>query len=1716
MSKSSKDLTKILSATALAGCAISVGVSAQAADNFANPTLGDESLYTMTEVGRGDNFNADSIETPYITKYEYDSESGEIVPVYYSFGENTKLQIDDLVQGSSTHEVIESAMTVETSYFNNSSTEEGGAILVNSTDAVNINGHFVGNYSDSDGGAIYKDWGASIGTIKGDFLGNESYSSGGAIHTYHYGDVEKIVGDFIDNSAQEGGAIYNRADVGSLTGNFVGNRAYYSGGAIANFGSMNIKNSGFYNNISGDSGGAIIHEGSLQIENSIFAENKVLATDSYASGGALIYVNLPKAAVANVEPANDETPRYDNITNSVFIRNSVEQMAVPTSLDDGGIQTYVANPSEYRGGAIANQNTIGKIDADFIENGVYAPNYSNGYGGAIYNSGRIVDTITGLFKDNKVEVSQAAYGGAIVNDYDIGTVEEADGSMVQNVDVIKGTFTSESGETLIFYGVAPEGQDVVPYTMLEEALAEGMKIGTINTIEFNNTCSDEEFAEFKANLEQSVSTGVLMTQNPVDLISSDAYYSGPEFVGGIEGDFVGNKAISYDEEAYGGAIFNSDWSMISNIKGNFENNSAEGYYSTSGGAIANGGIIGVIGGDAEEGKFAASFVENTATSYQESADGGAISNAYSINNIKNVAFVGNQAQAPSYAMGGAISNRGMIGAEEPYSEPESISTYDQSAPYPDDYMMLNNKGIMDSAFVDNAATSYRYSSGGALYNNFGVISTIGNTLFEGNKAEVLIDNRPESITPRTQSPYAMGGAIYNDGSIINKIANSTFKNNAAINDLDYGFARGGAIFNDYDSTIGSIENTVFDGNKVEADESAYGGAILNEGEIGNISGEFKNNSVMAYGYWAEGGAIGAVDGSIGDINANFSNNYAQANNGLAMGGAIAVETSYYGNMIGNFAGNYAKGSDAYGGAIFLTSDSRVKPTTISGTFSGNYALATGDSWSRAYGGAIYNGWSQMAGSLALANTPTTYQEVRYVPTIVNSSFINNYAKAEGENSYARGGAIYTIKDLDIIANNGYKSVISGNYVEDSYGKRNEAIYVGDWSNLQFIANTDGSIQIDDAVVLDGGDVHFTGDETGKITLNNNIYAIAPQPTSLDEEFDSDIYGGTTWVYLSNANLHLGLRDNVLDNHFLTLNSGSFSMINDEVGVSNPYNLTINGDTKFYGDVDLENEVMDRFEVQDSYGNFDVSDETVRNGYHSGNLVVSGLNMISDMKDGQDVAAIYFAETGLMNNVEANFGEMPHPEQTTFYTPIYKYNAVYDNTNDYGQGEGGYFVFTRGDKIPVIVPGGGAGTTPGKPSDAFNPAVLGSSVSSAAGAMSTMTTTFNYAFQNADNFMNIPYLERIAIRDRNKYALSPTGDATDVGTFSPLFTRQETASAWVKPYATFESVNLDNGPKVSNITYGTLVGFDTELESIKGGWDRVFTGYIGYNGASQRYSGVDSYQNGGLLGGTMTLYKGNFFNATTLSTGASVANNTNMYGNEDYAMLLAGIGNKMGYNFEFKEGKVILQPSMLVSYTFVNTFDYTNAAGVRINNDPLHALQLAPGLKLIGNTKGGWQPYLGVSMVWNMMDNSSATANGVKLPSMSMKPYVQYGVGVQKRMKDNFMAFGQAMIQNGGRNGISLTAGFRWAIGKDKDDSQKVFKPFLKKEAKKIGSEAAKQLSRHPEVKTEGSRTSNEILRSAQNDGSRKILKQMIPEQRMVYGARHNTSRTASSGMLKQL
>ena len=931
---------------------------------------------------------------------------------------------------------------------------------------------------------------------------------------------------------------------------------------------------------------------------------------------------------------------------------------------------------------------------------------------------------------------------------------------------------------------------------------------------------------------------------------------------------------------------------------------------------------------------------------------------------------------------------------------------------------------------------------------------------------------------KTYTVNGINGGTYDITAKYNDSASKTYtteykdhKYEDTVTSTSYGTEIHSALKNSSGSTI-TIKDAIFENNSTAIKNNSYyilnvyGGALYNAGEITGITADFINNSVTAtgsstYGY---GGAI-YNGGTIGDITGHFIGNSAGYYGG---GGAIY---NRYNSTIGDITGDFIGNSASYGGAIC---NNKGTIGNITGDFISN-SVATG------YGGAIYNGSGNTIGNITgdfIGNSATgdAGGAIYNRDTIgdITGDFIGNSAKSSGGAIYNRGtignitgdfignsavdngGAIYSYSDLSLVADN-RTNTFKDNYTESAGVKDDNAIYIDDNATLNFKMKNNGKFYMADNI-----DGTVRKDSDGNIT---DTYSV---------NIKGDDINNTTFYML-----------NDIRNANVTFDNTTINAVNNQTHVYNFNTLTVNSDTNFVADVDLANAEMDRI-TANTYGT------------HQGNLNVVGMNLLSDST--KDVTEIYFAQPGLKNNVVNGMpktGEynLPSTAQTTFYTPIYKYNAIYDNRDD-----GGYFMFAKGDKILTPSGGGGITVTPtGNPSDAYNPAILSSSVASQAGANATMNQTFNYSFQNSDNFMSIPYLERVAIKTSNRYALSPTGDATDVGTFSQLFNAQnETSSTWVKPYASFENIPLKNGPKVSNITYGTLVGFDTPIKSIRHGWDRTWTGYIGYNGASQRFSGVDSTQNGGLVGGTLTLYKGNLFNATTVSTGAIVGDNRTMYGTDNYTMLMAGVGNKTGYNFEFKEGKIIIQPSMLLSYTFVNTFDYTNAAGVRIKNDPLHAIQIVPGVKFIVNTKNGWQPYIGVNMIWNLLDESKVSANDVRLPEMSIKPYVQYGVGVQKRFKDRYMAFGQAMIQNGGRNGISLTAGFRWAIGKDGKPLEKV---------QRVNNKVSSVTPR-AEVK---------VANNSTVQPERKIIKQLTPEQRVRLGARlQDSTRTTSLGSLRQI
>src|SRR5574344_1234209 len=1116
-------------------------------------------------------------------------------------------------------------------------------------------------------------------------------------------------------------------------------------------------------------------------------------------------------------------------------------------------------------------------------------------------------------------------------------------------------------------------------------------------------------------------------------------------LGNIKGNFIDNYA-SGSGGVYGGAIFNQG--TIGNIIGDFIGNyvsSSDRYDNSTGGAIYNSGTIGNIIGD---------FIGNYVTSTSREAHGGAIANGYR-SKIGNIAgdFIGNYAlSTSSYALGGAINN---------------------------DYN--GTIGNITGDFIDNYVSSTSgVAKGGAIYNN----DTIGNIIgdFIGNYA---------SSTPGN----AQGGAIYNEYRTIGNITGNFIGNYATSTSSE---AQGGAIYNTDNAILGDITGD-FTSNYASG-TTASGGAIYNKAIMNDINGNFDGNYISATSGEGSGGAI-YNSNIIGDLNGQFTNNSVSSDNN-AYGGAI-YNNSNIGVQVANgkaitsytiwklllvdangkvlkscyedtswrldelknnnklldklsFMDDTTTNEDEYNDRLswgfiestddaikaqfapYLLENNLIDSSGIINTlFYNNSVKSTSGN---ANGGAIYNSGkivgikgdfiqNKATSESGVANGGAIYNENGTIGDITGD-FIGNYAKSTS--GVAKGGAIYTNKDLNFVANN-RQSVFSGNYTESAGVKDDNAIYVDSNSaKLSFKLKNNGSFVMKDNI--DG--------TTG---------------------YDVDIQGDD----INNTNFYL---QNDIRNADVTVGNTTLNTVNNMIHDYNFNSFALTSDTNMKVDVDLANAQMDRI-TANSYGT------------HSGNLIVNGMNLTSDMKQGTYEESILFADTGLKDNVVNGVTDLPDGTQTTLYTPIYKYTATYDNRAD-----GGYFDFIRN---------GGGGNS--NPSNAYNPAVLSSSVATQAGGYATQLETFNYAFQNSDTFMNTPYLDRVSMKYRNRYAVAIAGNDTDIGVFSPLYQREKNSGVWVKPYTAFESIPLKNGPKVSNITYGTLIGYDSNLKYIGHGFDRVITGYIGYNGSSQNFSGVDGYQNGGLLGTTISLYKKNFFNATTISVGASTGTNNTMYGTDNYTLLVGGIGNKTGYNFEYKEGRLILQPSLLVSYTFVNTFDYTNAAGVRIDNKPLNAIQVAPGIKLIGNTKHGWQPYIGVNMVWNIMGESHTKADGVNLPEMSIKPYVQYGVGVQKVFKDNFTAFGQAMVNNGGRNGISLTGGLKWALGKDETKAkEKVENPTSEKTVLSVP------------LPTKDSVTTAPVPQ-------RKIIKQLTDSQRASLGAKaQNTTMTSNKGYFQEL
>lgn len=1497
--------------------------------------------------------------------------------------------------------------TITGTYTGNSAAEGGGAIY-NGGNIENINATFNSNgkYSNDDktvntknGGAIMND-GTVNNLYDSTFKGNSSTEKGGAIYNTGTIKTQKTV-NFDSNTSANGGALYNEGTYNlSRYSNFSNNKAEQNGGAIYNaeggtITSSSLVNQTFTNNSAGEKGGAIYNEGSLS-----------LGGDPASGGGA--------------GKQNTVTFTGNSAADGGAIYNS-GNLDVKQSIFNG-------NTATNSGGAVYNNNTATFTNTSFSGN-----KSSNGNGGAIYNgTNGVIETLTATFQNN----SAGKDGGAIYND---GTLNNITNSNFTGNNAVTNGEASTTGNGGAIYNANGKTINITTNSF------SGNKAGEAGGAVYNAgtlTISGNTFNGNSASKGGAVYNNdtLNIAENTFEANSADfggaLYNSASGKISAIQGTFNANTAVSD-----GGALYNIG--SINTIGGSFTNNKA----ANKGGAVYNTGKLDKIAN--------ASFSSNSTTA--DNGMGGAIYNSQASNKltVEETNFNSNKS-----ANGGAIASDGALDITNSTFTQNSASGNGGAI-----YNIKNTTNINSSTFTSNSAVN-----GGAVANDSTI--NISNSKFNDNSASAnggAVYNKGNlTVTDSefTNNSAVKGGAIYSEGGTVNINAqnkNITFSGNTA--------EKGGDIY---------LNNSTLNLNATEGKNIAFNSGIAGQGTI-NASGTILLNGAVTPDSGklavnlnsgvikssvdnyldgtdltlAEGTTLDLINNQTGSLNLNSltSNNanlkidmdFANSANPTDIINANTASGTLNLTDI-NLISEMAEGTNTIttdfnlgeltlklpeNGINILTNDYLYTITADDSTLTidrlheedgtatkiDGFALAVNQNdkiggkvdvnldAERSFsatkdievtGAGLEKGWTGDLGGTKLTVNGNGHNlngndkaglSVGDGQTLeFNDTNINGFKTSEDKK-----GAL-TVKDngtLNINASN-HDVTISG--VTAGEGLDANAIYLDGTGSAKANLNTYNgkSITVDNDIrsAAVGNEVKMSGD--GTITFNGEIH-----PVTLINENNNTVHNN--YVNGATYNLKSGTVSFTKDEYLngngtannLIFNGGTLNLANGVTSDISLNELSLNSNSNIMVDADLAAGKMDT-----------ISADKVNEIADGINLNVSGINLISDAKD----------KTTVINfvNDESLMGHITSSVSSVAYSPIYKYGVGYDAAT-------GNFEFVRGSASDY---------------KNVNPAIMVAPVAAQLGGYFNQLNAYDQAFSNMDMTMLMTKEQRQALKMYNKYAMgrkAPIGDVPATSGTIP----EESAGLWARPYSSFEKVDLKNGPNVSNVMYGSFFGGDTSIKELGHGFDGIFSVYAGYNGSHQVYNGNSLWQNGGTVGLTGTLYKGNWFGGWTVAGGLSGVDANTMYGSEDFMLWSAGTAIKTGYNWELMEGKFIIQPHYLMSYTFVDTQNYTNAAGYRISSDPLNAIQLVPGLKFIGNLKNGWQPYLGVDFVWNIMDKTKFSAAETSLPQLSVKPYVQYGLGVQKRWGDRFTGYLQAMFRNGGRNGVIFSAGFRSSFGHGK-------------------------------------------------------------------------------------
>lgn len=1322
---------------------------------------------------------------------------------------------------------------------------------------------------------------------------------------------------------------------------------------------------------------------------SFAADERITNTGEIDTINGKTFENIDISAKGNVQDGYGSgilnTGSIKSLTNNTYSGNKayngggLYNLGIIDAIEN---EVYSNNSARLAGGAITNFATINTINATFTNN---STTDENSFGGAIFNSGKI-GAINGFFDGN----TSASYGGAIVNAGEISS--------------ISGKFTNNQAKIA---GGAIVTSDVRNETLTLNANLKEIK----NSIFENNKATDKSGGGGAIMNNQFTNT---LTINSSSFNSNSANDGGAIFNTGSlavsNSTFTNNTA-----QRTGGAIANvSDTEQKVNANltvqnSNFYNNQSD----MAGGAIYTDSTLTVKKSDFYNNRTNKTVSAENSKGNEESSGlgGGAISSVMGDLNIEEASFTNNETNGNGGAIYSLIGNQNIKNSDFTGNKAEQ----DGGAIYA---LSLDNSKetttITDSNFINNTAVK----NGGAISlenTQASIIAKNKDVTFSGNTAEKGNDiYQNKSIT----NIYAEDGRriTFNGGIAGNGTINT--KGNILLNGAvtpDAGAlavnVNSGTIKPSSENYLDGTDLTLAEGSTLDLRNGKLGAMNLNS--LTSNNGNLKLDVDVTSEALADGILAKTANGTLNLSEVNMMSDMADDTNSISatLTGLDNLQIKTPENGLDVLTNDYLytvkiNGTNATvdrytenGEAVKIDGFTlAVNQTDKIGEH--NINLQDERSFSAQHdieitGSGLEKGWTGNLSGTKLS---------------VNG---NGYTIKGGENSgiIINDGQTLEFTDANI---DGFKTSedAKGALTVKNGGNLNIAALNNDItiSNVSAGQATDGSALNANAIYLDGegnSKVNLTTQNSKSITINNDIrstnaaneitmkgdgtitYNGIVDPVTLTNENARTIHNNK--IQDVTYNLNSGMvgfsNDNYLSNgnNSLVFNGGMLTVANGAVNPINLEALSLNANSNIAVDADLANSKMDTISANTySFANDDVK------------LNVNGINLLSDAKT--DNTIINFVnDDSLKSHISTTVSEVA-------YSPLYKYGVAYDPTQ-------GNFEFTRGSSSDY---------------KNINPAVMVAPVAAQLGGYFNQLNAYDQAFSNMDMTMLMTREQRQALKMYNKYAYN--GDGFGSVASSSGVIPEERAGVWARPYSSFENVHLKNGPKVSNVMYGTFFGGDTSIKEFRNGFDGVFSAYVGYNGSHQVFNHNSLWQNGGTLGLTGTLYKGNWFGGWTIASGLSGVDANTMYGSEDFGMWSIGTALKTGYNWELFNSKFIIQPHMMISYSLVDTFNYTNAAGLRINSDPLNAIQLAPGLRFVGNLKDGWQPYLGVDFMWNIMDKTKFDAVETSLPQLSVKPYIQYGIGVQKRWGERSTGYAQAMFRNIGRNGVIFSLGYRAAFG----------------------------------------------------------------------------------------